>query len=254
MSSLVKSKLLCISNHTRDYGTSCDFTVNLQNEAAVVGATAVSVKSIYFENLLTNINTHNDTFLIHIDGAVRTVKLPHEQVDGAEFAALIEAAIFSQTGYGVTVTLSNNVLMFNAVETIGLISEEDGNTTADAAGITVTTTPIAGTVSGQEIVNLFGPGEVLIYSPQLASGNMTLNRLPIARTVDCLDTMCLSNTPYGYAYCTRSQDLNIDAVAYTKPRDIRSISIKLATPESDIALSMPSNFKFVITLKLFYEQ
>ena len=255
MSALVLSKLLTVSNHTRDYGTSTDFTVNLQNEASIVGATACSVKSIYLENMITNINSHNDHFLIHLDGTIYAVILPHVQVTGVEFAAMLQTEITSQTGITVTVTLlADTRLQFDAGNSfIGLVGERDGNTAADTAGITETTVPIDALLTTQEMVNLFGPGEILINCPELASGNMTLNRYPIARTVDVLDTICLANSCYGTAYCTRSQDLHIDSVAYTKPRDIRSISIKLSTPESDKALTMPENFKFIITLKLFYE-
>ena len=113
-------------------------------------------------------------------------------------------------------------------------------------GITATTIPAIGAVSSQEVVNLFGVNEVMIHSPELASGNMILNRQPTARTVDVLDTICLSDVPYGFSYCARSQDLHIDSVAYTRPRDIRSVSIKLTSVESDMPLVMPSNFKFII--------
>ena len=254
MSNLVLSKLLTVSSHTRDSGTSTNFTCNLQNEGSILGATAVSVKSIYFENMISNINSHNDTMLISLDGVVYTVTLPHRQVDADEFASMLTTAISGQTPYLTTVTLgADNKLIFETSVPLGLLSERDGNTTADACGITATTTPVNTLVFPQEVINLFGPGEILIHCKELASGNMTLNQYPVATTVDVLDTICLSETIYGAAYCSRSQDLNIDSVAYTKKRDIRSISIKLTTSDSDRALTMPANFKFIITLKLFYE-
>lgn len=254
MSKLVLSKLLTVSSHTRDYGTSTDFTCNLQNEASILGATGVSVKSIYLENLITNINSHNDNFLINLGGLDYAVTLPHEQVNVDEFAVMLTTAITAQTPHLVNVTLgADDKLVFETSVPLGLISERDGNTCADACGITATTTPANALVRAQETPNLFGPSEILIHSPELASANMMLNRFPTARSVDVLDTMCLADTIYGGAYCSRSQDLNIDSVAYTKPRDIRSISIRLTTVESDVPLTMPNNFKFIIVLKLFYE-
>lgn len=254
MSNLVLSKLLTISSHTRDSGTSTDFTCNLQNEGSILGATAVSVKSIYFENMISNINSHNDTMLIHLDGIVYKVILPHEQVDVDAFAAMLTTEISSQTPHLTTVTLGlDNKLIFETSVPLGLISERDGNTTADMCGITQTTVPENTLIFPQEVVNLFGPGEILIHCKELAAGNMTLNQYPVASTVNVLDTICLSDTAYGSAFCSRSQDLNIDSVAYTKKQDIRSISMKLMTSNSDRALTMPDNFKFIITLKLFYE-
>lgn len=257
-----KEKILVINSKDKQSGTNGDFTVQF-NDSSCQQVQKVLVKEIFVPNVFYNISDDgkrtNNTLTLSQNGLANiTVTIPEGQYNidllmvelkNAIDTVLIDGAIVtvtrSSTTFKLTFTFSgagtpanNNVQFFVA-----------GSTIANVIGLENDT--VNGTVLIMDnIYNLVGSEYVQVHSPQV--GEIHGLDAGASGYISLVDTISLSETPFGGTAYKQNNDDELAEILYEQPKNLSRVSIVLRDEQGN-KLALPSNTNCSVMLKIYFD-
>jgi hypothetical protein len=257
-----KEKILVINSKDKQSGTNGDFTVQF-NDSSCQQVQKVLVKEIFVPNVFYNISDDgkrtNNTLTLSQNGLANiTVTIPEGQYNidllmvelkNAIDTVLIDGAIVtvtrSSTTFKLTFTFSgagtpanNNVQFFVA-----------GSTIANVIGLENDT--VNGTVLIMDnIYNLVGSEYVQVHSPQV--GEIHGLDAGASGYISLVDTISLSETPFGGTAYKQNADDELAEILYEQPKNLSRVSIVLRDEQGN-KLALPSNTNCSVMLKIYFD-
>jgi len=257
-----KEKILVVNSKDKQSGTNGDFTVQF-NDSSCQQVQKVLVKEIFVPNLFYNIENDgtrkNNTLVLSQNGLPNiTVTIPEGQYNvdllvvalkSAIDTVLIDSAIVtitrSSTTFKLTFTFSgagtaanNNVQFFVA-----------GSTIANAIGLE-NDTASTNVLVMDNVYNLIGTEYVQVHSPQV--GEVHGLDAGASGYISLVDTISLSDTPFGGTAYKQNNDDELAEILYEQPKNLSRISIVLRDEQGN-KLSLPSNSNCSVMLKIYFD-
>ena len=257
-----KEKILVINSKDKQTGTNGDFTVQF-NDSSCQQVQKVLVKEIFVPNVFYNISNgpsrKNNTLTLSQNGLPNSVIIIQEGQYNIDLlmttlknsidSVLIDGAIvtitrssttfkltFSFTGAGTAA--NNNVQFFTSgasiANVIGLENDSDNSAV----------------LIMDNIYNLVGSEYVQIHSPQV--GEVHGLDAGASGYISLVDTISLSNTPFGGTAYKQNNDDELAEILYEQPKNLSRISIVLRDEQGN-KLSLPNNTNCSIILKIYFD-
>jgi len=257
-----KEKILVLNSKDKQIGNNGDFTVQF-NDSSCQQVQKVLVKEIFVPNIFYNITDDgkrtNNTLTLSQNGLPNiTVTIPEGQYNidllmvelkNAIDTVLIDGAIVtvtrSSTTFKLTFTFSgagtaanNNVQFFVAGSTIAKIIGLENDSVNGAVLLM------------DNIYNLVGIEYVQVHSPQV--GEVHGLDAGASGYISLVDTISLSETPFGGTAYKQNNDDELAEILYEQPKNLSRVSIVLRDEQGN-KLSLPDNTNCSVMLKIYFD-
>jgi len=257
-----KEKLLTINSKDKQIGTNGDFTVQF-NDSSCQQVQKVLVKEIFVPNVFYNIsndpNRKNNTLIFSQNGLPNiTITIPEGQYNIDLLIVALKTAIDNVLIDGAIVTITKSSTTFKLTFTFtGAGTVANNNVQFFTNG-----TPIANIIGLENdsdnssvlimdnIYNLVGSEYVQIHSPQV--GEVHGLDAGASGYISLVDTISLSNTPFGGTAYKQNADDELAEILYEQPKNLSRVSIVLRDEQGN-KLSLPNNANCTIILKIYFD-
>ena len=254
-----RGKLLRVSSEDKQVGESNgNFSVILNNSPYVQNISGIVVKSVSFKHVFPNIYDGNNAFRLTHNGSDIDVELPVGWYDASGLASSLEAAINADPLVlnAVTVALVANptvvspiqkVFLFTASggDVLGLLNKTDGNSMADALGIT-TSSAVEEAAKYTDTMPDLGGLSVVYLCSDISDNNTT------ASSNGGESVAVLTEIPITAGYTEqvhyRSHDDDLDSIIYASKRSLTRVSLKLCTRSGRVLNLQQHNLTAMIKL------
>jgi hypothetical protein len=257
-----KEKILVVNSKDKQSGTNGDFTVQF-NDSSCQQVQKVLVKEIFVPNLFYNIendgNRKNNTLVLSQNGLPNiTVTIPEGQYNVDLLMTALKTAIDTVLIDGAIVTVTRSSTTFKLTFTFsgaGTAANNNvqffvaGSTIANAIGLE-NDTASSNILVMDNIYNLIGSEYVQVHSPQV--GEVHGLDAGASGYISLVDTISLSNTPFGGTAYKQNNDDELAEILYEQPKNLSRISIVLRDEQGN-KLSLPNNSNCSIMLKIYFD-
>ena len=257
-----KEKILVINSKDKQSGTNGRFTVQF-NDSSCQQVQKVLVKEIFVPNLFYNISNEvgrkNNTLTFSQNGLANiTVTVPEGQYTVDNLITTLKGLIDGVLIDGVIVTITKNNITFKLTFTFtGAGTVANNNVQFFVA--TSTISPVIGLENDtastnilvmNDIYNLVGSEYVQIHSDQV--GEIHGLDAGASGYIDLVDTVSLSNTPFGSTAYKQNSDDELAEILYEQPKNLSIIKITLRDEQGNL-LELPNNANCSIMLKIYFD-
>lgn len=252
-----KEKILVINSKDKQSGTNGDFTLNFKADSSTQQVLKVLVKDIFVPNVFYNITTANNT--IEIKQNAQANQLINIQIGQynitqliTELKADIDAVLIDGATVAITQNPLTNILNFT-ISGATLPANNDfiiflnGTTLRDIIGLSQDTL-FGSSHDMNNPVNLNPLQYVQVHSSDIAY----LHGLDKQRLISLIDTVSLSDAPFGSVAYKQNNDDELCEILYDEPRNLSNVKIVLRN-EDGTKLILPENHHFSMTLKVYYD-
>ncbi len=256
-----REKICVISSDDKDISSisNSNFFVNLKEKYATQSVDRIAVMETIVPNAFYNISDgsttkgngpENNTLILSATGmGTLNFVLPAGQYNILQLIASLQTLINAQlTPLGRTVTITRdeitNLLTFSFLGGVSILFKKE-STMAHVLGFA---TDLNGTlVTMTEPPDLSGINSVYIHSEALSDGSGIDASKGIINLVDCVS---LHNVPYGTFSYKQTTDASFSTIAYTIPRNLNRIDIRLRDREGNL-LNIGTK-RLTLVIKVYY--
>lgn len=253
-----KEKILIINSKDKSSGTNTDFVVEF-NDSAVQQVLKVLVKDVFIPNVFYNINeTNNVLYFKQNAEPLKFITVPIGQYNVDQLTTelktlldlnLIDGAIVTiirgATSYKLTFTFSGATIPANN----NVIFDADQSTINQSIGL-IYTQALTNNIVMDAPINLKGVELVQVHSKDV--GEMHGLDAGSNGYISLVETVSLTNTPFGSVAFRQNNDDELSSILYEQPKNLSRIRIVLRN-EQGLKLKLPDNAHVSIMLKIFFD-
>lgn len=248
-----KEKILVINSRDRKIGTTAEFELYF-NDSSCQQVQKVLIKDVFVPNLFFNITEDNNILSFQQGATTLSAGILTGQYTIDQLIVALTTAINAVLTGGTIVTITKSLIEYTLTFTftggsINAISMYELSTISKIIGLNADTPPLA-VNQMQEPYNLTGVEFVQVHSPQLGETHGLDGG--VNGYISLVETVSLSNTPFGSTAHRQNNDDELSSIIYEQPRNLSRINIILRD-DTGKKLVLPSNSNFSIMIKIYFD-